>query len=61
MKKNPIIKDLHTNKYRKRVIPNKKRTLLESYYDVNETEEDYDGETSEDPQGNKVIQSNYSD
>lgn len=61
MKKNPIIKDLHTNKYRKRVIPNKKRTLLESYYDVNETEEDYDGETSEDPQGNKVIQSDYSD
>jgi len=61
MKKNPIIRDLHTNKYRKRVIPNKKRTLLESYYDVNETEEDYDGETSEDPQGNKVIQSDYSD
>lgn len=61
MKKNPIVKDLHTNKYRKRVIPNKKRTLIESYYDVNETEEDYDGETSEDPQGNKVIQSDYSD
>jgi len=61
MKKNPIIKDLHTNKYRKRVIPNKKRTLIESYYDVNETEEDYDGETSENPQGNKVIQSDHSD
>lgn len=61
MKKNPIIKDLHTNKYHKRVIPNKKRTLLESYYDVNETEEDYDGKTNEDQQGNKVIQSDHSD
>lgn len=61
MKKNPIIKDLHTNKYRKRIIPNKKRTLIESYYDTDETYEEQDGTTNQDKQGNKDIQPDHSD
>jgi hypothetical protein len=28
-KKNPIAKDLYTNKYKERVIPNKKKSLLD--------------------------------
>jgi hypothetical protein len=61
MKKNPIKKDLYTNKYRKRVIPNKKRTLTEFYYSTDETHEENNGTTNQDKQGNKDIQSDHSD
>ena len=60
MKKNPIIKDLHTNKYRKRTIPNKKKTFIESYYDTDETDEEKDGTTNQVEQGNKDIQPDHS-
>jgi hypothetical protein len=47
MRKNPIVKDLHNVKYRKRVVPNKKPIMDDPYDWINELYEDDNGTTSE--------------
>jgi hypothetical protein len=57
-KRNPIVRDLHSDKYRSRVINGKKRILRDDTYDwVAELYEDDDGETTEDRGRDKDLQS----
>ena len=50
-KKNPIAKDLYTNKYKKRVIPNKRKTLLDKTVE----KEIHDAKTFQDTREDKVL------
>lgn len=56
-KKNPIVRELHNNKYRNRVVPNKKKGYDETYDWVADWQEEENGETSEDNRADEDIQS----
>ena len=56
-KKNPIVKELNSNKYRQRVVPSKKKGYDETYDWIADWEEERNGKTSEDNRADEDVQS----
>ena len=57
-KKNPIVRDVQSDKYRTRVVKDKKRVLRDETYDwVAELYEEQDAQTEQDTRRDEDIQS----
>tara|TARA_R110000803_G_scaffold4151_1_gene14255 strand:- start:423 stop:671 length:249 start_codon:yes stop_codon:yes gene_type:complete len=57
-KKNPIVKDLHSSKYRSRIIQDKRPTLRDEQYDwVAELYEEQDAQTEQATRQDEDVQS----